>query len=1126
MRIQLTAMLLGAMLASAAYLGAQTATTGQITGTIHDPSGAVIAGAKVVLTSPTGQTRATESSGEGYYRFSGVEPGEYSLEVTAAGFATYTATGITVGVTQTADVSPQMQVGAATTNVQVTERAPLVQTENPTIGRVVEEQEVHELPLPTRNYQQLLGLQPGTTIPLTNNIALGRGDVDINVNGQQATSNNVLIDGIQVNSIGTNSTPNIPVPSIDAVKEFIVQTSLYDATQGRNLGGNVALVTKSGGSQFHGSVFEYFRNDALNANDYFLKQQGQPRPALKKNQYGATLGGPLVKEKTFFFLSYQGQREVNGADPFSSLSYLNVPSGLTNDRSTATLVNYANSLGLGGYYAAPGNYPWPLIYRWPTPIDPTALALLQAKLPNGHYAIPSAAAGRPCSTAASALFSYSGAPATFCTVPTTISTRSTFDENQFDVNLDQNIGSGDHFSGKFFSSNSPEYQGIFSFLGANANEAPGYGAPLNFRYRLLSLDETHVFSPSLLNDMRIGFSRIHGVSYPTEPFTNPQMGIYNSLASRYSGLATIGLTGDFTVGPAPLSDQKSVTETFMYTEMVTWNKGRNSMRFGFDVLRHHVDFYFHAFTRGEEIVNNFGSFLLGGNDANAALGGLPGNITGLLGDGVPDRGIRMWDSDFFFQDDFRLTPRLMLNAGLRLNRFGGPSDIHNRMVNFLPGVFAANNPSGCTTATASCTGTNAGFVLGGNPLYNNQLALDPRVGFAWQPPARWNLTVRGGFGVYHDRVSSRIANLQIFNYPYDIVGAGFGNLETPFPNFTGVTFPMQATVPAALPLYYYNTPLAVSTPISGYYVNPKFASPYAYQYSLSTQVEPWRSWLVQVAYVGVKGVKLLNVLTLNQYPGVAPFGAAFSTNKAFNGLEYVNNSANSEYNSLQASLTKRMDQHLQMVASYTFGKSIDNYSGAPENELAALPGNQNDPASQRGLSDYDRKHRLVLSGLLDEGAPFKGGSRLAATVANNWQMASIMTFQSGTPYSVNCIIGSSINSRADYVTGTVAPKPAGTEFNPNAYQCDAGVYFPPYGNTPRNFLRGPGQKNVDLSIIRNFPIKENSGVQFRAELFNVGNWENFNNPNNNIAVPSTAGTTPALSASGPRVVQFVLKYHF
>jgi hypothetical protein len=278
--------------------------------------------------------------------------------------------------------------------------------------------------------------------------------------------------------------------------------------------------------------------------------------------------------------------------------------------------------------------------------------------------------------------------------------------------------------------------------------------------------------------------------------------------------------------------------------------------------------------------------------------------------------------------------------------------------------------------------------------------------------------------------------------------------------------------------------------------------------------------------VGVKGVKLLDVLTLNQYPGVTPFGAAFSDNKAFNGLEYVGNNAESKYNSLQASLTKRMDKHLQMVASYTFGKGEDNYSGSPENELAAQAGNQDNPASQRGLSDFDRKQRLVVSGLLEEGSLYKGSSKLVQGVANEWEAASIMTFQTGTPYSVVCVIGSTVNSRADNATGTIAAKAPGQAFNPNAYVCDAASFVPPYGNTPRNFLRGPGQKNVDLSVFKNFPITGAGEVQFRAEFFNIGNWENFNNPNNNLAVPSTVATTPALSASGPRVIQFVLKYRF
>lgn len=1124
MKMRIQVVLLACLLMLAGRLLAQTATTGEIIGTVHDQSGAAIAAAHVVATGETGQSRETQTNAEGFYRIADLPPGAYSLHITAQGFAGYTASKVSVGVTLTVEVSPTLKVGGGTTNVEVTSQVPLVQTENPTTGRVVEEQEVHELPLPTRNYQQLLGLSPGTSIPLTNNISLGRGDVDINVNGMQATSNNVMIDGIQVNSIGTNSTPNIPVPSIDAVQEFIVQTSLYDATQGRNMGGNVALVTKTGSNEFHGSAFEFFRNDALNANDYFLNQQGQPRPELKKNQYGVTLGGPIIKNKTFFFLSYQGQREVNGTDPISSLSYMNIPSGLTDDRSTATLVNYADTLGISPVYG--------YVFSWPTVIDPTALALLQAKLPNGKYAIPSAASGGSCSSAPYPI--YSGGPSTFCTVPTTISNRSTFDENQFNVNADQAMGASDHLTGKFFSSNSPSQQGVFSFLGANANEAPGYGGNVTFRYRLLSLEETHLFNPSLLNTLRFGFSRIKGVSAPIEPFTNAQFGIYNSLASSYPGLATIGVTGDLTIGPAPLSDEKSVTESFMLSDMVTWNHGRNSLRIGADGLRHHVDFYFHAFTRGEELVNDFGSYLVGGNDADAALGGAPGNVTGLLGNGVEDRGIRMWDSDFYVQDDLKLASNLTVNLGARVSLFGGPSDIHDRMVNFVPSLFTANNSGGCTVATP-CTGATTGIETGLNPLYNGQFSADPRIGFAWQPKSGLNTTLRGGFGIYHDRVSSRIANLQIFNYPYDIVGVGFGDLEFPFPYLAGLTFPLTASVPASIPLYYYGTPLsAFPTPISGYYVKPTLAAPYAYQYSLGIQMEPMHNWLVELNYVGVSGIKLLDVLTLNQYNafspatgyGVAPYYGLFSTNKAFNGLELVTNSANSHYNSLQASLTKRMTSHLQMMASYTWGKSIDDYSGSPENELAAEPGDQNNPTSQRGLSDYDRRQRFVVSGLLEEGKFYKGNEAVSRNLLNDWELASIMTFQTGTPYSVDCIVGSAVNSRADYATGTIAPKSAGQVFNPNAYSCDLGVFAPPYGNTPRNFLVGPGQKNIDLSIFKNFKIDERNKIQFRTEFFNIGNWENFNNPNNNLEVPSTVATTPALSASGPRVIQFALKYSF
>ncbi|HJT89761.1 MAG TPA: carboxypeptidase regulatory-like domain-containing protein, partial [Bryobacteraceae bacterium] len=313
---------------------AQTPTTGLLTGTVKDPSGAVVANARLTLSSSAGEERTGATGDDGSYRFPLLPPGSYTLTVNAAGFQTYTATGIAIRITEATELSPSLALAGTAAAVEVTAEVPLVQTTSATTGRVITDAQIRELPLPTRNFQQILTLSPGTVAGLANNTELGRGDANISVAGNRSTSNNVVVDGTQVNSPGTNSTPNISVPAPDAIQEFIVQTSLYDATQGRNAGGNVAVVTKSGENAFHGNVWEFFRNRELNANDFFLNAAGRPRPILNRNQFGGTLGGPLVKDKTFFFVSYQGTRVRNGASLTSSLSYPNIPAGLTDDRST------------------------------------------------------------------------------------------------------------------------------------------------------------------------------------------------------------------------------------------------------------------------------------------------------------------------------------------------------------------------------------------------------------------------------------------------------------------------------------------------------------------------------------------------------------------------------------------------------------------------------------------------------------------------------------------------------------------------------------------------------------------------------------------------------------------------
>ena len=749
------------------------------------------------------------------------------MSVIAPGFAATTRQNVIVSITQTTTVSPQLSASGAVATVQVTSETPLLNTTESTEGRVVEEHEVHDLPLATRNFEQLLALSPGTTSNIANNTALGRGDSDINVNGQQSTSNNVQIDGIQVNSIGTNSTPNLAVPSPDAIGQFIVQTSLYDATQGRNTGGNVALVTKSGTNSIHGSVFEFFRNEDLNATDFFYKRTpGYRRPVLRRNQYGGTVGGPLWKDRTFLFLSYQGTREQNGASLLNSLSTLNIPQALTNDRSTATLTGLSTSLGVAA-------------------LSPTALGLLQAKLPNGNFAVPSSS-GVNCSTGA------------LPTCSTTVSALSTFHEEQFDINLDHNLTAKDHLAAHVFSANAPQVQGINSFLGSNPYQAPGFGGILYFRNRVISLNETHVFSANWVNDFHAGFSRIKGYSKPQEPFTNAQFGIGNPLSGRFPGLATIQVLGLFSLGSAPLVDEHSVTGTFQFADTATWTHGKQNIRVGGDFFVQRLDFLFNFFSRGEILINSFQQFLAGGTPAAP--------YTGLLGNGVPDRGYRAKDFDAFVQDDYRVTPNLTVNAGLRFQRYGGFSDIRGRLVNFDPSVFLANHTVNCTQA-APCAAPGNGFTLlsGNQSLNKDSYNVTPRVGFSMRPTGKDNLVVRGGFGIYFDRISSRVANLQIFNYPYDIVGVGLGSFAATFPNLANLSFPLAPIVPSPIPFYYFGSPLpGTQTPISGLYLDKNFTVPYTYQYNLGVQYQPFRDSVFEANYVGSKGTHLINVTTLGQ----------------------------------------------------------------------------------------------------------------------------------------------------------------------------------------------------------------------------------------------------------------------
>jgi len=1081
--------------------------TGQLTGTVIDSNGAAIPNATVKLISQsTSQTRELITKDSGDFAFTLLSPGHYKLEVTANGFRTTQVDDVRINITQTTTITIQLDPATVAGVVTIDADAPLVQQESSQVGRVIEGQTIRQLPLPTRNFQQLLTLSPGTSAGVSNNTDLGRGDSIISVNGQRTTSNNVRINGIDANASGTNATPNIAAPATDSLQEFIVQTSLYDASQGRNAGGNVEAVTRSGGNEFHGNAYYFIRNKALNENDFFLESAGQPTPVLSRHQFGGTFGGPIRRDRMFFFGSYQGTRETNGASPNNSLLFPVIPPLLRDNNRSAIALQ--ETFGV-------------------TP-NPVAVTILNSRLPNGQFAIPSA-------TTSSGL--------------TPISAISRYRENQFNANFDVKLSESHTLSLKNYSARSPTFQSNFNFagLGNGPTQLPGTGADLVLIQTVISATDTYVVTTNVVNQARLGYSRLRNTSTPEEPFTAAQLGISSPLQNLFPGMPTFIVTGLFTLGPSPFADQSSRLNAFTVADIVSILAGNHHLRAGGEYRRSHLNFFFNAFSRGQITVANFNDFLTGTG-------------VSIIGSGVFDRYVRQNDLSGFVQDDWKVNDRLTLNLGVRYDFFGFPSETRGRFVNLLTDQIRQGT-------IAQPAGPPNGFVqpdgglLADVPEVESTLVpsdknnISPRVGFALRLNRAGSIVLRGGYGIYYDRFSARYANTQLLNYPYLALAVGLPGLLRTFANpFIPVpqpgTFPLNPTIPSPL------SPLSpiVGVPISGLFVDPELSTPYVQQYNANVQWEVFKDYLLEVGYVGSKGTKLLQTVSLNQpvYNRAAnvffaPLGTAFSTQKMVaSGIQQAQTSANSQYNSLQVSMTRRFSRGLQFLAAYTLGKSTDYYSGGAINELVPMPGDQLNWKLNYGPSDYDRRHRFVTSFVFDL-PKVSVRKRVAKALLNNWQVNGILTLQTGTPFSIIDSPNLAIIQRANFAAGAGELSTTGDiesrlnqYFNTSAFVLSrpilsgANLGTPnnptfdrdnPFGNTPRNLLYGPGQKNLDFSVIKFIPIDERVRAELRTEFFNLFNWTNFANPNSNIAVPATFGRI-TMTNSGPRVIQFAAKVSF
>ena len=1156
MRIHgLIAMLIvvGAVFAVSAH--GQTATTGQIVGLVTDPSGALVAGARVTLTSDAGVHREVMSGTNGRYTIPLLDPGNYRLEVDQSGFASAKLEGVVVRITETAVVDVALKVAGAPTTVSVTGESPLVQTESSGRGSVIDEQQIRDLPLPTNNFQQLLTLTAGTSGSLTNSSDLGRGDVEVNVNGQRALSNDLVINGIDANSIGTGESPNLAVPAIDSLQEFIVQTSMYDASAGRNSGGNMAAVTKSGTNRFHGDVYEFLRNTALDANNFFLNgEEGvvTPRPAYRRNQFGATFGGPLIKDRAWFFISYQGTRETNGTSLTNSLSTVFLPPFLGPQRDLTHLEALSLCYGLGGL------------------VDPgTAYLALNQTLPNGQYMIPSAPGVTTtgnCTTPGQAV--------TASPVLETIPSTSTYKEDQFNTNLDIKLNNANRFFAKYFQSLNRENQALYDQFGdGNAYQAPGWQTEEDTAQRVLAFGVSSVISNHMVNEVRFGWSAIYGPGTPSQPVSAADLGISSPLGSLFPGMPTMVFANMFTLGPSPFGITYAATNMYSAGDTMTWTKGRHTMKFGSEYKREELDApYFDVFPNGEIAYAGF----INGNPFADFLAGMAS--VSVIGSGTNSLHNRANDFSAFFQDDWKVASRLTVNLGLRYDYFGPTTETQGHFVGFDPSQ-AVTTPLPFTGCPVTCgvavtggfvqagngnlpvpTGSTPGFTKVSDGLVNsNYKNFGPRIGFSYQLTDTGKIVVRGGYGIFFDRPNMRLYNSQLFNMPYEMIATALATsnenpfVQVPLPS----AFPLSLSntsifpfggYPAVLPVTAYGstTPTPTIVPATGLYPDiHDWSIPYTQTFNLGVQNSFANNWMLDLGYVGSVGRKFPRLFSFNQafgpsFAGVPALGnlggplfPAFGDLPAPGlGSYLMESNSNSNYNSLQATVTKRFSYGLQMLLSYTWSHSMDDYSATPVSDITLLPGDMVNQAHNYGPSDFDRRQRFVGSFLYNLPGAYHGGSGFAKGLVNSWSVSGIVTLQSGVPFS---ILGSDslfAVTQGDLATGRTvqsAIKSGNVVDRLNAY-FDTSAFVAPtadttdFGTLGRNIIRGPKQINTDFSIFKAFPVTEAQKLEFRAEFFNLFNNVNFANP---VSVVTSGNFGQiAQTTTGPRVLQFALKYNF
>ena len=1133
----------------------QTAVTGALAGVALDPSGVVVPGMVLHLrNNDTAEPLSATSDEEGRYRFLLLAPGGYQLDASKAGFAPLHRSDINITVTETLRVELHLQLATVIGSVKVSSEPGMVQTDDSALGRVVNAGAITGLPLVTRNFTQIAGLSPGVAAGVFNAGELGLGGTPLSqispsndgvfVHGSRSYENNWQLDGISVSDVqgSGSSSGGIPIPNPDTIQEFKVQTGLYDAAYGRYAGANVSVVTKAGSNEYHGTIFEFVRNNIFNANDFFFNRADQSRPTLKQNQFGFALGGPIEKDKLFFFGSYQGTRQVNGlaaGQTRIACAATLIEPPLTNDRSAAALGQMFGGMtgALGGVTVQPDG----------SNINPVALALLNFKLPNGSYLIPTPQTVDPSNPLAQQGFSAFSQPCHF-------------NEDQVVANLDYIASAKSKLSGRFFFANDSE---TVTFPGNGLNPSGnigGFPSPLSSQFVVFSLAHTYAFSSAWLNDARIGYVRNNASTAAITPFTWSDVGVSEGGMSDANELPSLNILGSASIASG--YPRTFTQNSFLFDDNLTFIHGSHILRFGGSVTRLQDNINIAGFGSFLQFLS-WPDFLLGLNATGNGTGTFSNVFASVDVFGLLDREYRVWEASAYAQDDYRVSKSLTLNLGLRYERLGQFGDNLGRNSSFDINRADPNPPpsgslDGYVVATNFSGSLPPGVSRSANEFANDgggQNTLAPRVGFAWQLlPRTTSWVLRGGYGMYYSRPTGQAFFQSVFGAPFSLgrLNVGAANAGATFQEPFAQPFPTPASFPL-FPAYSPTSEVSVST------VAQNFRPALIQEFSLNVQAELHQGWLLEVGYVGARGTHLQRSRSLNQALSASPANPIRGVNTntianiplrvpvpgiPANALFQVDSEGSSWYNGLEVSLTKRLSHGFQFLASYTFSKTLDT-DGADINSTSAgvLPtlGDQNSPQQRWGRASFDRPHRFVFSTTWNLPSPPSGVWR--ATLGD-WALAGAVTVQSGSALTIadtnsKNVFGisrdraqlSGLCTNSQLVTG------GWVESKLNNYFDKACFTTPPvigadgmgttFGNSGTGIVNGPGQANLDLALSKMFPFdwpREKCGLEFRAEFYNAFNHPQFSNPDVNFTSP-TFGVISS-TAVNARIVQWGLKFTF